>query len=158
MLEKKNWVEGTFTFSFLLTIIHRNSSQYWIVNDFFYYGLGSPLWSYLDIYVTNLGNKGQNLVHTQKHLITLHFLQKIWEKAGDWILLLVALHPHLCPSCHLVDDGVWLASSHCICCPWVQTITLWLIWNFAQELIQDFFEFIQIVCFQVPYTFGQSVP
>ena len=125
---------------------------------FFYYSPGSPLWTHLDVYVTNLGNKGQNLVHTQKHLITLHFLQKIWEKAGDWILLLVALHPHLCPSCHLVDDGVWLASSHCICCPWVQTITLWLIWNFAQELIQDFFEFIQIVCFQVPYTFGQSVP
>ena len=84
MLEKKNWVEGTFTFSFLLTIIHRNSSQYWIVNDFFYYGLGSPLWSYLDIYVTNLGNKGQNLVHTQKHLITLHFFTKDLRK-GRWL-------------------------------------------------------------------------
>jgi hypothetical protein len=44
---------------------------------FFYYSPGGPLWTHLDVYVTNLGNKGQNLVHTQKHLITLHFLQKI---------------------------------------------------------------------------------
>ena len=46
--------------------------------------------------------------------------------ASDWIQLLVALHPGLCPSFHLVDDGVGLASSHCVCCSWVQPITLWL--------------------------------
>ena len=31
--KKKDWVEGTFTFSFLSTIIHKNSSQYWIEKD-----------------------------------------------------------------------------------------------------------------------------
>ena len=31
--KKINWVEGTFTFSFLAMIIHRVNSQYWIVKD-----------------------------------------------------------------------------------------------------------------------------
>ena len=71
-----------------------------------YYSPGGPLWTHLDVYVTSLGNKGQNLVHTRKHLITLHFLQKIWEKAGDWILLLVALHPST-PLSFLPLGGSW---------------------------------------------------
>ena len=28
----------------------------------------------MDVYVTNLGNKGQNLVHTQKQLVTLLYI------------------------------------------------------------------------------------
>ena len=31
--KKEDWAEGTFTFYFLSKIIHRKSSQYWIVND-----------------------------------------------------------------------------------------------------------------------------
>ena len=31
--KKKDWVEGSFTFSYVSTIFHKKSSQYWVVKD-----------------------------------------------------------------------------------------------------------------------------